>query len=357
MYHTIPKLSPPQGVGLLDYTVPNPLQPKLSPPPGGGLNFGTQRYFIRTKSLFEFSEKPPNGRIFPTIHADIPVILVDQRIGHPLKKQNVLSYMPSLMKSNLQKAIRRKYIEEAFVTAKHLLYQDPNELLRRLPIIMCEDTQLHAQLFIEIVWLMAAVSKGYALTHEDAQIIIDFVGACLAAPYKYNLHPVLQTSKNIQSPLSIAFMLRISYGGMESDSAFMTRLRTRLDELPQNTDIHPASFNDIPEFDQERHLLREAIDFHAFPKMIEETGVSKAAIWFNRAALNYRTYVGLGAKEAETYDILKRDEFPIQDETAIDDFVDIILARLHGHVKKPKMKQTRLVLFSIEREKKTHPVP
>jgi hypothetical protein len=119
-------------------------------------------YFIRTDSLFEVQESPLRGRIFPKIHIrdDLQVTLVDQRrTGTPWRKEKVLTYIPSLMKSNLQKAIRRRYFEEAFVTTKHLLNQDANDLLRRLPI-MCEDTELHSHLFMEVVWLMAATSKG-----------------------------------------------------------------------------------------------------------------------------------------------------------------------------------------------------
>jgi len=69
-------------------------------------------YFIRKDSLFEVQESPPRGRIFPKIHIrdDLHVTLVDQRkTGTPWRKEKVLTYTPSLMKSNLQKAIRRRY--------------------------------------------------------------------------------------------------------------------------------------------------------------------------------------------------------------------------------------------------------
>jgi hypothetical protein len=199
--------------------------------------------------------------------------------------------MPSLLKSNLQKAVRRRQSAAAFATLKHLLAQDANELLRRLPVIMCEDTLLHPRLFIEVVWLMAAASKGYALTLEDAQILTDCVAACLAAPAQYNLAAEVAAAVSATSddPLGLAFRLRIAYGGMKSDMAFLGRLQNRAaaGELPLHTEAFESTeFTKIPAFDVDAHLILEAVDFHCFPKMVEATGVAKKAIWFHRSALN-----------------------------------------------------------------------
>jgi hypothetical protein len=57
--------------------------------------------------------------------------------------------------------------------------------------------------------------------------VIDFVGACLAAQYQYNLHPQLPTTPDVSNPLELAFTLRIAYGGMACDEAFMGRLLDR----------------------------------------------------------------------------------------------------------------------------------
>lgn len=51
-----------------------------------------------------------------------------------------------LLKSHLQKCIRRSRENLAVRTARHLLLTDPEALLRRLPVIMVEDAVLNIQL-------------------------------------------------------------------------------------------------------------------------------------------------------------------------------------------------------------------
>ena len=51
--------------------------------------------------------------------------------------------------------------------ALHLIKEDAGEFLRRSCIICVEDSILHPALPL-LVWLMAAHSKGYAMTHSQA---------------------------------------------------------------------------------------------------------------------------------------------------------------------------------------------
>lgn len=319
-------------------------------------------YLVRTHKDFQVHTKPPpTGTIYPEIVLGEQIVkLVDQRkSGTSYKFPSVTAYMPSLLKSNLQKAVRRRQSAAAFATLKHLLAQDANELLRRLPVIMCEDTLLHPLLFIEAVWLMAAASKGYALTLEDAQILTDCVAACLAAPAQYNLaaEVVAAVSATIDDPLCVAFRLRIAYGGMKSDMAFLERLQNRAaaGELPLHTaGFEPVEFTAIPAFDVDAHLISEAVDFHCFPKMVEATGVAKKAIWFHRSALNVRPYVGIGAEEAFEVEEAGKAAHPLSkyDLEAVEEFVEQTIARIKGRpaaaaVAKPKPKQMRLTGFVI----------
>ena len=309
-------------------------------------------YFVRNEG-FHIDRKPPEGVIYPEIalDADHKVKLVDQRPPCASYKFPIIpQYMPSLLKSNLQKAVRRQHSAVAFVTAKQLLTQNPNELLRRLPIIMCEDTLLHPPLFLEIVWLMAAVSKGYVLSAADCQTIMDFVGAMLLAPAMVN-HAVgaPEAVLNYNDPLQFAFLLRIGYGGMKSDEAFMGRLveRVAIGELPRNLEFIHIDYESVGTFQIEHHLLREAVDFHCFPSMISATGVRKPSIWFNRSAVNVRTYTGLGATEGISTFVRAATEFALtaKELEAIEDFVDETIVRIRGHVKKKEPTQSRLTHF------------
>jgi hypothetical protein len=66
------------------------------------------------------------------------------------------------LKSHLQKCIRRSNPNLALKTAMHLARLDLQELLRRLAIIVVEDAILIPE-FSTLVWLTAAVSKGFCL--------------------------------------------------------------------------------------------------------------------------------------------------------------------------------------------------
>jgi hypothetical protein len=68
-----------------------------------------------------------------------------------------------LLKSNLQKAIRRFNKDIALTTSIVLLEKDPLSFLRRLPIIFVEDVCLLDSLPI-IIWFMMA-DKEYKLTN------------------------------------------------------------------------------------------------------------------------------------------------------------------------------------------------
>lgn len=316
-------------------------------------------YFVRSNTDFEvYSTSPPKGTIYPEIVlGDQVVKLVDQRkTGTSYKFPCVPVILPSLLKSNLQKAVRRRSVAAAYASMKHLLAQDANELLRRLPVIMCEDTQLHPRLFMEVVWLMAAVSKGYSLTLEDSQVVADCVAACLSAPAQYNLSvDVSQQPAPANDPLFVAFSLRIAYGGMKSDMEFLGRLQNRAvaGELPLHSGgFEPVEYTSIPPFSLDVHLLSEAVDFHCFPKMIEATGVAKKAIWFHRSAYNVRPYMGIGAKEAFEMEEAGKVAHPFDkhDEEAVEDFVAQTIERLKGRpqsLSAAKPKQMRLTGFVI----------
>ena len=67
------------------------------------------------------------------------------------------SIYDSFLQSHLQKAVRRKNKKAAVFTADLLLDLSPLKLLRRLPIILIEDTFVHKSLST-LVWLMCALS-------------------------------------------------------------------------------------------------------------------------------------------------------------------------------------------------------
>ena len=66
----------------------------------------------------------------------------------------------ALLKSMLQKGVRRRLSGPVRRLCAALLRQSPVDCLRRVPVIMMEDSSLHPSLPV-LVWLMMALSKGY----------------------------------------------------------------------------------------------------------------------------------------------------------------------------------------------------
>ena len=89
------------------------------------------------------------------------------------KKESPPAQLYPLLKSNLQKQIRRGE-KEAITTASLMLDLDEFELLRRLSIIAAEDVTL-SQETSRIVWYMAAVSKRLILCEKDKKFILNYV--------------------------------------------------------------------------------------------------------------------------------------------------------------------------------------
>jgi hypothetical protein len=83
-----------------------------------------------------------------------------QQFGSGNNKQDFEPLHPSLAKSMLQKAVRRKMTRKAIKLGNKLAQSSVQELFRRVPIICLEDSMLHPGYPI-LVWLMMAHSKGY----------------------------------------------------------------------------------------------------------------------------------------------------------------------------------------------------
>ena len=75
------------------------------------------------------------------------------------------SKLLAVLVSQLQKCVRRGLTEKCIRTALCLIFTDINVFMRRLTIIMLEDTSPHASL-PALIWLMSAVSKGFQINHN-----------------------------------------------------------------------------------------------------------------------------------------------------------------------------------------------
>ena len=143
----------------------------------------------------------------------------------------------NFFKSHLQKCFRRRKNIEGLRTAYEIMLININELLRRVCIIIFEDVILK-DYFTTMVWLMAAVSKGYILQSYHINLELKFINdSCLEKNYtdmaELNNYKNPYTSVDVrnllleientdeltqqQKSLIYSIGLRIGYGGREGD--------------------------------------------------------------------------------------------------------------------------------------------
>ena len=207
-----------------------------------------------------------------------------------------------LLKSNLQKAVRRGCHSIAVASALAMIQMEPMQFLRRLPIIYIEDVCL-IDSFSIVVWLLMADSQ-YTLTNRDICILLQIVySLCTCSKYfddrdlmcktEYT-HEVLENAEQHSHLLSLHY--RCLYGGLKGD---MQLLKNAIEFYIANPSaIVRYSFSSTIAFEIESIvvIMQEAIDFHPFPAMLTSihkmTGIDKQlikeCIWFSESGYNSR---------------------------------------------------------------------
>ena len=244
-------------------------------------------------------------------------------------------YSVHILKSNLQKCMRRRDKCRGLVTGWALLCQDPIETLRRLPVIIAEDSLVQPRLYIELIWLMAATSKGYRLTWTDAATIMAALATALENTERVAIYvePVDMYVDKTKVLLSFALMIRAEFGGMDHDRDFLRLLAARAASLDLPTDTAEPSWveHDIDPIHPSEHILLEAIDQHCCPHVLRELpALHLQAIWWCRSSLSVRPFIGRGAADATATGEAKHAEHSANLEasrTALDAFSRRQIAR------------------------------
>jgi hypothetical protein len=199
----------------------------------------------------------------------------------------------SLLKSNLQKCVRRQLPLRACQTARYLMELDVNMLVRRLAIIMLEDVVLHES-FGPLVWLTAALSKGFRMTRAIKEWLLGLVDhlcrepreqywslsidntplqlddkALLAKYRELGAHP----SPDRDTGYSLLF--RMSYGGLAGDLAMMFSFIDKVvlaehtggDSVVHRSAINPIALDDVQPLALES-VENSAVDFHCAPHIL-----------------------------------------------------------------------------------------
>jgi hypothetical protein len=246
------------------------------------------KYNLDNKKCFIYD--PDNYKAFFVNKPDIFDIYITTKINIKLyyrKPNNIKTIIfPSiqykanipLLKSNLQKAIRRSKTEIAIKSALAIIQREPIEFLRRLPIIYIEDVCLMDSYPI-VVWLMMA-DKEYKLNANDIDLLLQItknLSECKICYEDYDNHFIDKnifelSHKNLQNLNNkdelLALYYRSKYGGMKGD---ITMLKNSIYYYSVRfNEIEKTIYNSIDYLNLgvQLDIIPEAIDFHPFPHMI-----------------------------------------------------------------------------------------
>jgi hypothetical protein len=270
-------------------------------------------YFIRTEEDISLESEAPHSKARWMAQIDLHEPIAGSKIlTHvdftaaqtvPAQPQHKFEYNIHLLKSNLQKSFRRQLWQPCLATLLQMIYQDPAETLRRLPVILLEDSMLYPHLYNKVIWLQFATSRGYRLGAQDIQIIIDALATGLESASRYNLSLVLPTAATATVPEKTSFWqrppaareayigprLRSLAGGMKFDTKFLhvLALRALTADLPLETEYSSVDLADIEEFAPSKHMIPQAIDFHCCPQILKDLP-HKETIWWHWSSLNTR---------------------------------------------------------------------
>jgi hypothetical protein len=206
-----------------------------------------------------------------------------------------------LLKSNLQKAIRRGINIVAMASALAIWQLDPIELLRRLAIICIEDVCV-MDAYPVLIWLMMA-DTNYKTRTTDIYIILKLVNMLCNCSKSFDhsleakdcvyTHESLQDNK--RHDVLLALFYRQKYGGMKGDMEMLTNAIAYYSVNYKH--IVKIDVCDIDcDFEGGLEILDAAIDFHPFPWILEniskKSGLEKSLIqefiWFAESAVNFR---------------------------------------------------------------------
>ena len=206
-----------------------------------------------------------------------------------------------MLKSLLQKAVRRMESDVAVRSARELILLDVGAFLRRLPIICIEDVTPIQGLDVSI-WLMAAHSKGFILRRDHVEYLLGFVGALATFPEKTRKYKPAGTGPGGKpGAFQRCLQLRRAFGGMKGDMKMLSILESHVEAGSMSmvqTGIAPADLDSTLPLGKEE-WIPAAVDFHvcSIAKKLaaesgKEEGLVRRLMWNNSSSLNLRKKQG-----------------------------------------------------------------
>lgn len=222
----------------------------------------------------------------------------------------------SLLKSLLQKQIRRCETEPALITAKQYITNHFASFIRRLIIILCEDVFLDPNIFLILSWFSLAITKtNYQISTYDAELCLNIIQALCQEtrfvepkflPEPPNIPIEQRNAQELQLPenqmlLSLSYYVAYTTFFLQGDQHMFHYALANYQNITKMTPIQilfQPIFHNIPTFGID-NFQTFGIDFHNYPdltqKLISYTKVLQAnedeikeTIWIMRSGINKR---------------------------------------------------------------------
>lgn len=205
-----------------------------------------------------------------------------------------------LLKSNLQKCIRRGLTDKALVTGYNLIQQDFWSFIRRLIIISIEDVSVVENIPF-LSWCLVAY-PNFNLTNEMIQYLLLTIYALCNFPKKIKIKKSYSSISNtiyqnvIQEPIKLGYLIRQEYGGLKGDMAMINYLLTKniknkyIVRIPLENLLLTRTISKLD-------IINPSIDFHITHKIykyisdrseIKNHETIKKAIWNHSSSINFR---------------------------------------------------------------------
>jgi hypothetical protein len=242
-------------------------------------------------------------------------------------------FSDSLLKSAIQKAIRRNDVDKAVVCSKALIEKDEMDFVRRLAVIVLEDVILHPK-YSELIDIIKRISpKGSFLTDEEKDLLINIVADLADTDYRDDFIHVNEDCKKEytfnkigekEMELIAAIRYRSVIGGMKGDMELLSKMANcwgyrfnnggwKIDDLNKYfTKQHNFQFKTIKKV-KAKDIMIEAVDFHCSPVLnillkkpnvvlMVETEFPKDdvgerlkdIVWTKRSSISGKTQINIG---------------------------------------------------------------
>ena len=208
----------------------------------------------------------------------------------------------SFLKSHLQKCVRRHKKKLAIKSSLELIKIDQNEFIRRLSIIMIEDSDIFSCL-PTIIWFMVAISKGYKLTINDVEWLLGCVKVITKCKSKF-IYKMLEETDDLKSNDNIynnCILLRINYGGMKGDMTMLKNTANVIEKysiLKKKVKLQKIKniklrLSDTLPVGMDFHVSKKILyDIHDYLKKNKNIYINitniKKWMWQTRSGINFR---------------------------------------------------------------------